>query len=98
MPNGRLDYRRLTVAELHEDLTEELSDLVLNAGKLALEPVLARLEADGFFARVRANPDTPQEPLIVMMEQFRRVLETDAYLKTVDAQRLLVVASNASAS
>ena len=88
--DGRLDFRRLTVAELHEDLTEELSDLVINAGKVALEPMLNRLEADELFARVRANTGTPSEPLISMMGQFRLTLESDTYLKTPEAQRLLV--------
>jgi hypothetical protein len=84
-----MDYARLTVAELHEDLCEELSDLVLNAGKVALEPVLDRLEADDVWSTVRLNEDLAPEDLVVPMIALREALATDPYLVTVEAQRLL---------
>ncbi|CAN5840042.1 hypothetical protein BH23PLA1_BH23PLA1_20310 [soil metagenome] len=32
-PDGKLDYSRLTLAEICEDLTESLLDLVFNGGQ-----------------------------------------------------------------
>ncbi|APR75750.1 Hypothetical protein A7982_01096 [Minicystis rosea] len=86
---GLLDYSQLTIAEIHEDLVETLSDLVFNAGKVYLNSFRLRLEADDVWKRVRSSGARPPEAIIRTMEELRRLLERDTYLRTAEATRLL---------
>jgi len=62
----KLIYRKMSVQQISDDLTESLSDLLVNAGEDHLEPVLLQLQA------VRPGHRVPSRRLISLMEALVR--------------------------
>jgi len=52
-PDGKLDYSKMSLGEVHEDLLETVSDLAFNAGQDDLAPLLNDLERDDLEASPR---------------------------------------------
>jgi hypothetical protein len=76
-PDGTLDYARLTLSEICEDLTESLMDRVLNGGDHELTPYMDNLPpADMFPAGASAS-----EALVGLMEELLRLEAADSALR-----------------
>ena len=67
-PDGSLDYARLTLAEICEDVTESLLDRVYNGGDHELVPFLDDLPEVETIAAGAAVP----EDLVGLMEELLR--------------------------
>ena len=70
--DGTLDYAQLTLAEICEDITESLSDLVFNAGAENLVPFLDALPETSSFSKDAIPPTS----LVQLMERLL-ILEND---------------------
>jgi hypothetical protein len=70
-PDGTLDYARLTVAEICEDLAESLMDRIDNSGLDGLQPFLYELPDDEL-------PDAdPSDALVRHMEELLHLASAD---------------------
>ncbi|WP_152052424.1 hypothetical protein [Tautonia marina] len=75
-PDGSLDYARLTLGEICEDVTESLMDRVFNGGDAGLVPFLDALpEADA----IPAGAPVPEGLVGLMEELLRREGEDPAF-------------------
>jgi hypothetical protein len=70
-PDGTLDYSRLTVAEICEDLAESLMDRIDNSGLDELQPFLYELPDDELPAA------EPTDSLVGHMEELLRLTDKD---------------------
>ena len=87
-PDGTLDYARLTVAQVCEDLTETLLDLVENGGRGELVPFLNDCpEPD----RLPAGA-APARSLVASMEQLLRFERSDPNLRSSEAREAVATA------
>lgn len=84
-PDGTLDYGRLTLAEIAEDLTETLLDLVENGGRAEFVPLLDALPD------VEAIPAEASAPasLVRAMEDALRIEADDPGQLTPEAHATL---------
>ncbi len=81
-PDGSLDYSQLTVAEICEDLSESLMDLIENGGIVDLQKFLEDLPPeDGL-------PTTllPTDALVSFMEAMLLVEDEDFDFRSAQAQ------------
>jgi hypothetical protein len=78
-PDGTLDYARLTVAEVCEDLTESLMDRVDNSGLDELQPFLDDLP-DG-----ELSAAAPSNALVQHMEDLLRLASGDPHYRSADS-------------
>jgi len=76
-----LDYRTMSLAEIVDDLSETLADLVVNAGESHLQP---QLEMLGDIESPRGR--TPSTKLVTIMEELYTF---DADLLAPRAQQLM---------
>lgn len=67
--DGMLNYAALTLGEVRADLTETLSDLVLNGGQNALQPLLDAIEDDALIEALGRATAAPTPRLVTIMTQ-----------------------------
>ncbi len=83
-PDGSLDYGRLTVREIGEDLEESLMDCVENAGQHELEPFLVEYpDLDSLPA------SDPPRALVETMEELLRLEREDAHFRSPGTRELV---------
>ena len=70
LSDGTLDYARLTLAEIREDLAETLADLVINAGQKDAAPLLDAIEEDDLREGLASASDQPSERLVSLMNDL----------------------------
>ena len=81
-PDGTLDYARLTVAEVCEDLTESLMDRVVNSGLDELQQFLDDLPNKEDLPATSA----PADKLVKFMEELLRLEGKDPDFCSASAQ------------
>ena len=87
-PDGTLNYARLTLSQVCEDLVETLSDMVVNGFQEELEPFLndcpepEQLRADAL----------PSGQLVEAMERLLRVEGTDTSFRSPEAREAVATA------
>jgi hypothetical protein len=74
-PDGKLDYSKMSLGEIHADLLETVSDLAFNAGQDDLAPLLNDLERDELEASLR-RVELADPGLAAMMTTLAE-METD---------------------
>ena len=79
-PDGTLDYARLTVAEVCEDLTESLTDRVVNGGLDELQPFLDDLPDEDDLPA-----SAPADALVRFMEDLLRLEGADPDFRSSEA-------------
>jgi hypothetical protein len=66
-PDGRLDFARLMLAEIHEDLAERVGDVVVNGGQKTAAPLYKAI-ADGALRKaLKKAKAPPSEDLVRVM-------------------------------
>lgn len=86
-PDGTLDYARLTVREIGEDLEESLMDRIVNSNLADLDPFLGDWDLDSLPA------SAPPAALVEAMEELLRLEDEDADFRSAAAHASLARAA-----
>lgn len=83
-PDGTLDYSRLTVAEIGEDLQESLKDRVINGGLGELQPFLEDLP------ELQTLPGSPAPGILVdLMERLLTLEASDPDFNSPETREVI---------